>query len=77
YLDNEVEFDVMAALFKGQISTEFMRIDADEYQMYSLRQFAWMLDAKRRNKLVRLLLNHDYRGFKLIEAQMEQPWLLH
>lgn len=77
YLHNEVEFDVMAALFKGQISTEFMRIDADEYQMYSLRQFVWMLDAERRNKLVRLLLNHDYRGFKLIEAQMEQPWLLH
>ncbi|RXE86175.1 MULTISPECIES: hypothetical protein [Pseudoalteromonas] len=77
YLDNEIEFDAMAALFKEQISTEFMRIDADEYHMYSLRQFVWMLDVKRRNKLVRLLLNHDYRGFKLIEAQMEQPWLLH
>jgi hypothetical protein len=77
YLDGKVTFDEISDLFTKQIAKTYMSIDPDEYNLYSLRQFIWVLDTLRRDKLIRLLLNHDYRGFKLLENQYEHVWLLH
>ena len=77
YLEGEVEYDNIASLYGGQMAGEYFRPNADESSMYNIGQFIWMLEPVQRDRLAKLLFNHDYRGFKVIERDYEKCWLHH
>nr|WP_086937916.1 hypothetical protein [Thaumasiovibrio occultus] len=77
YLAGEVDYATIASLYRAQLATEDFSASADEYRLYSLSQFIWMLDTPQRERLAKLLFNHDYRGFKVIERHHGKAWLLH
>ncbi|WP_232055057.1 hypothetical protein [Vibrio taketomensis] len=76
YLNGDVEYAQIHRLYAAQIETENFRSSVDEYRLYTLKQLLWMLPPMQRNRLLHLMLNHDYRGFKLLEGQHEKAWLL-
>ncbi|OLQ84486.1 hypothetical protein BIY21_20055 [Vibrio ponticus] len=77
YLAGNIDYPTISALYRAQIETENLRPSLDEYRLYSLGQLLWMLEKPQRDKLAKLLFNHDYRGFKFIERQHEKAWLIH
>ncbi|OLQ93077.1 hypothetical protein BIY22_00875 [Vibrio panuliri] len=77
YLAGDVDYSSISTLYRAQIATENFRPSADEYRLYTLGQLMWMLAKPQRDRLAKLLFNHDYRGFKVIENQHEKAWLIH
>ncbi|OZS44578.1 hypothetical protein, partial [Photobacterium sanguinicancri] len=77
YLAGEVDFDSIASLYTAQLSDEYFSPNAEEYTMYGVNQFIWTMDQVRRDRFTKLLFNHNYRGFKIIEGNYEKPWLHH
>lgn len=76
YLEGEIDYDSIADLYAAQIAMDGFRPSLDEYRLYSMNQFIWALDKPRRNKLAKLLLNHDCLGFKVLDENYEKCWLL-
>ncbi|MGF1725674.1 hypothetical protein [Photobacterium nomapromontoriensis] len=77
YLDDKVDYDAIATLYAAHIATDNFRPSAGEYRLYSTHQFIWVLDKPRRDRLVKLLLNHNYCGFKVLEENYQNCWLHH
>ncbi|NRB69279.1 MAG: hypothetical protein HRU48_18240 [Vibrio sp.] len=77
YLAGSIDYPTISALYRAQIATENLRPSLDEYRLYSLGQLMWMLEKPVRDKFVKLMFNHDYRGFKFIEQQHGKAWLMH
>ncbi|OAN13000.1 hypothetical protein A3K86_15125 [Photobacterium jeanii] len=77
YLDGDVDFDAIASLYAEHLSGEYFSPNAEEYTMYGLDQFIWTMEPERRDRFTKLLFNHNYRGFKIIERNYEKPWLHH
>ncbi len=77
YLDGNVDYASIASLYAMNLRTHNFIPSTEEYRHYSLSQFIWMLGNEKRDRLVKLLLNHDYRGFKVLEGEHEKAWRLH
>ena len=76
YLEGNICDESIASLYTAQMASENFSLSLDEYRLYSLNQFIWMLDQPRRDRLAKLLFNHDYRGLKVLEDNVEKCWLL-
>ncbi len=52
-----------------------MDVQAESYRLNGLDSFIWLLDTHMRDRLTRLLLNLNYRGFKLFEHNILPGYL--
>lgn len=69
YMEGEAEADLnnTVALLQSTLATDSMEVQAPEYRMTGLENFIWVLNSQRRDRLTQLLLNTNYRGFKMFE----------
>ncbi|MCG7497475.1 hypothetical protein MHO82_11410 [Vibrio sp. Of7-15] len=75
YLAGELPYQTAAECFDLYIHKEELSAGPNEYGMYELEHFFWMIDESRRDRLALLLFNHSFRGFKVIENSAEEHYL--
>ncbi|KLV04661.1 hypothetical protein ABT56_14490 [Photobacterium aquae] len=66
YLSGEMSYDSVGPLFNTYLTDNLMAgLDNYGYN-YSIGHFLWCIDEERRQRLLTLLGNHSYRGYKVI-----------
>ncbi len=69
YLKGDIPYDQICKSFKNNIAMDLDN-SPDDYRMYSLGQFIWQLEDEMQKRLIKLLVNHCYRGYRVLEDDL-------
>ncbi len=70
YLQGDADYQTTLTMCKQHLHGEYLKVQAPDYRLNGLDTLIWLLDDTRRDRLTKLLLNVNYRGFKLFERNL-------
>lgn len=70
YLQGDADYQTTLTQCKQYLGGEHLKVQAPDYRLNGLDTLIWLLDDSRRDRLTKLLLNLNYRGFKMFEGNL-------
>ncbi len=74
YLNEKVSYSEIKNAFEQNIDPDLSN-NLDRLTMYSISDFIWQLKTNQRNKLITLILNHNYTGYNIVESDIFYAYL--